>query len=117
MPKGILPHQGNITYIDLLLEEGRFITAGVDGYVRQWPYADIDEAEPTDEQPIVEVEPLVETYIGEGVEICGMTMNADSWMLEDRNGKLWKYDVAAESSVCIERVPFGSSKCHCNVLC
>ena len=37
LPKGILPHQGNITFIDLLLEEGRFITAGVDGYVRQWP--------------------------------------------------------------------------------
>ena len=63
LPKGILPHQGNITYVELLIEEGRFITAGVDGYVRQWPYADIDEAEPTDEQPIVEVEPLVETYI------------------------------------------------------
>ena len=36
-----------------------------------------------------------------------MTMNADSWMLEDRNGKLWKYDVAAESSVCISEYHSG----------
>ena len=102
MPKGVLPHQGDIIFIKYLKDEGRFITAGADGYVRQWPFNLIDEAEPSDEEPIIEIEPLATTYIGDGVELCGMIIGNNNWILEDKNGKIWKYDLAAESCTCLK---------------
>jgi cilia- and flagella-associated protein 44 len=107
-PKGVLAHIGDITFIKYLPDSGRFVTAGLDGYVRQWPFQPIDDAEPTDEDPITEVEPLSEVCIGEGVQICGMIMGDDGWIVEDKSGKVWKYDIAAEKATVLKEFHAGA---------
>ena len=62
-PGGKKAHEGNIECIELLTDEGRFLTAGVDGWLRWWSFEMIDAADIDDEDPIYEIEPLAEIFI------------------------------------------------------
>ena len=44
--------------------QGRFLTAGTDGWLRWWSFEMIDSADISDEEPVFEIEPLAEIFIG-----------------------------------------------------
>ena len=82
---GGLCHAGDINYCYLDRKERVVITGGVDGYLRFWPFDDIDVAEvDTDITMDYEVEPVCELFLGEG---CGVRTMVDSGPLPNDANK------------------------------
>jgi len=118
-----LPHDGSV---DVVILEGSestsryFITAGADGIVRWWDYNEIDSAELTDEAPEFMIDPIQEVKIRETVRgagaknraiaeedrpvhIVGMTRGSGHWIIQDKNGALWRMDAPPPGKIGIPR--------------
>lgn len=89
--KKIPLHNGAIEVI--LFENGEFITAGHDGYIKWWSLQQIDNAE-ADEIAEVIIQPLREISIkntnGKLAHIINMVRGKDFWLIQDGRGHLWK---------------------------
>lgn len=89
--KKIPLHNGAIEVI--LFENGEFITAGHDGYIKWWSLQQIDNAE-ADEIAEVVIQPLREISIkntdGQYAQIVTMVKGKDFWLVQDGRGHLWK---------------------------
>jgi hypothetical protein len=79
-PNGGLAHDGEIFFVSINVKSGQVITAGDDGAVRFWAYEPIDVAEASDEQPRLELEPLKEVNMPEGVKIKAVLRGDDHWV-------------------------------------
>lgn len=91
-PKKTPLHNGMIEVV--FLEDEHFITAGGDGYIKWWKFADIDNAE-ADETVEVAIQPVKEKLIKDPVTntpayIVTMIKGNDHWLIQDSKGKLWK---------------------------
>jgi WD40 repeat protein len=75
-----------------------FITAGGDGYIKWWKFADVDNAE-ADEQLEVAIHPVKEKLVvdpsngGVPAYIVSIIKAKDFWLIADGKGKLWKMSV------------------------
>ena len=70
------------------------ITAGGDGFIKWWRFADIDNAE-ADEILEVAISPVREKLVkdpktGKAAYIVSMIKGKDNWLIADGNGKIWK---------------------------
>jgi len=92
--EGVPCHRGAIEVLDFNVENGQLISAGDDGYVRMWDYTLIESAEPSDESPIFEIEPLQEIKVAENVKIRDLVKADTNWTLLDANGGIWHLDVS-----------------------
>lgn len=82
-------------FIEVVMFDGEnFITAGGDGFIKWWRFADIDNAE-ADETLEVAIAPVREVAVkdpktGVHAYIVSMIKNKDSWLIADGKGKIWK---------------------------
>lgn len=90
-------HDGPILHVSLDRTAMLIVTAGADGYVRSWPFADIDSADADDDSMCCEVSPVRELFIGEGVnarcvERGGVRDDpaSDHLLVTDGAGALWQ---------------------------
>jgi hypothetical protein len=59
--------QGVIEFI--ALEDRELITAGDDGYIKRWKFDRLEFAEASDDDPVIQLEPISETKVGDGVKV------------------------------------------------
>ena len=91
-------HKGMIEVVYFDQHEELFITAGGDGYIKWWKFADIDNAE-ADETLEVAIQPVKEKVIrdegnrGEPAYIVNMIKGHDHWLIADGKGKIWKMNI------------------------
>ena len=96
-PGGTGCHDGPVLHVSLDRTDMFVVTAGADGYIRWWPFADIDTADADDDSMCCEVAPARELFIGEGVrarcvERGGVRGDpaSDHFLVTDGTGVLWK---------------------------
>lgn len=94
-------HDGPVLHVSLDRTDMLVVTAGADGYVRWWPFADIDSADADDDSMSCEVSPVRELFIGEGVnarcvERGGVRDDPDSdhLLVTDGAGALWQVPIS-----------------------
>ncbi|CAM9115751.1 unnamed protein product [Ectocarpus fasciculatus] len=94
-------HDGPVLHVSLDRTDMLVVTAGADGYVRWWPFADIDSADADDDSMSCEVSPARELFIGEGVnarcvERGGVRDDPDSdhLLVTDGAGALWQVPIS-----------------------
>ena len=85
-------HNGFVEVV--LLDGDHFITAGGDGFIKWWRFADIDNAE-ADEILEVAISPVREKLVkdpktGKAAYIVSMIKGKDNWLIADGHGKIWK---------------------------
>ncbi|CAM9328137.1 unnamed protein product, partial [Hapterophycus canaliculatus] len=90
-------HDGPVLHVSLDRTDMLVVTAGTDGYVRWWSFADVDAADAEDDSMCCEVVPARELYIAEGVtarclERGGIRGDpgSDHFMVTDGTGALWR---------------------------
>ena len=91
-PNGGLAHDGEIYFVYINVKEGQIVTAGDDGALRWWAYEPVDVAEASDEQPRLELEPLKEINMPEGVKVRAVLRGTDHWVILGAAGCLWRID-------------------------
>jgi len=109
-------HVGAIYVVILEREEGKFVTAGQDGWIRWWDLSTVDAAEvDSDKTMDFEMEPVDEVCIGESVAIRHMCRwrdpedsTKDKYLLQDLHGVLWSYDIAERKAKQLLDVPGGA---------
>jgi WD40 repeat protein len=114
--KGRPCHSGHVSVVTLERQEGRFVTAGQDGWIRWWDFATIDSAEiDADKSMDFEIEPLDEACVGENVAIKYMIRwtdaedpSKDRYLIQDLNGGLWSYNIAERKAIQLLNVPGGA---------
>lgn len=90
-------HDGPVLHVSLDRTDMLVVTSGADGYIRWWPFADIDAADADDDSMCCEVVPVRELFIGEGVsarciERGGVRGDpaSDHLLVTDGTGVLWQ---------------------------
>ena len=109
-------HVGAIYVVILEREEGRFVTAGQDGWIRWWDLSTVDAAEvDSDKTMDYEMEPVDEVCIGDNVAIRHMSRWHDAqdptknkYLLQDLHGVLWSYDITERKAKQLLAVPGGA---------
>lgn len=95
-------HAGAIHAVNLAGSE--IITGGHDGYVRAWPLAEIESAEPTDDMPIFEATPsrelcLLDMEKGRTVSRIQTMIKGDShWLVQDAAGGVYKVSLETKQT-------------------
>lgn len=99
-PGGDACHDGPVLHVSLDRADMFIVTAGTDGYIRWWPFADIDVADPHDDTMCCEVMPARELFIAEGVAARCLERGgdrgdpmSDHFLITDANGALWQVPV------------------------
>jgi WD40 repeat protein len=93
-------HDGAVTYLGLDRVEKRVVSAAVDGYIRWWSFAKIDNAEvDSDHSMDFELEPIAELYLGEGVGVKSMIDSGSDasrrlLVILDTTGRMLSYSFA-----------------------
>ena len=90
-------HDGMIECITLDVDAGIFHTAGADGYVRTWDFAEVNDAEPGEDTTLVFIEPREEfriladaaSDVATSVKSIIMT-EPDHWLVQDEGGGITK---------------------------
>eukprot|EP00698_Gefionella_okellyi_P015023 TRINITY_DN4206_c0_g1_i1.p2 TRINITY_DN4206_c0_g1~~TRINITY_DN4206_c0_g1_i1.p2 ORF type:complete len:1598 (+),score=505.86 TRINITY_DN4206_c0_g1_i1:63-4856(+) len=108
-------HKGAIEVLDFNLTTGQLISAGDDGYIRMWDYTVLEGAEPSDDAPIFEIEPLNEIRVGDNVRIRDLLKQEDHWMVQDASGGVWRLDLPSYKPTQLIQCHSGSvSAVSCN---
>ena len=90
-------HDGMIEFIKLDVDAGIFHTAGADGYVRTWDFAEVNDAEPGEDTSLVFIEPKEEfriladaaSDVATSVKSI-ITTEPDHWLVQDEAGGITK---------------------------
>lgn len=110
-------HEG---MVEMLWQHGeRVVSAGVDGYLRFWETNQIDLAEPSDDEPVCRIKPVLEFKIegkeanatdsegpSPGVKVKTMHLDPEGkykeWLVQDDAGALWRinYGLLESTQVC-----------------
>ena len=85
-------HKG---FIEVVMFDGEhFITAGGDGFIRWWKFADVDNAEAGDHLEVaiapVREHQVIDEQTNTPAYIVTMIKGKDHWLIGDGNGKIWK---------------------------
>lgn len=90
-------HDGTVMQVSLDRIDKLIVTAGADGYIRWWPFAEIDAADSEDDSMCCEVAPTRELFIGEGVAARCIQRGglrgdptSDHLLVTDGTGALWQ---------------------------
>lgn len=86
-PEGTPCHNGTLDVV--VLTDERIITGGSDGYIRYWSFVNIDRAEPSDDNNVLELTPDFEIHVGDNVHIVALVEYKGSWLVQDISGALW----------------------------
>ena len=89
-PGNKLCHDGEIFVCALRREQGKFLTCGVDGWMRWWDLADIDVAETEDGKPL-ELAPSKEIEFP-GVSFRSISFSENFLIVLDAYGRLFQLD-------------------------
>jgi len=84
-----LPHEGEVLVCLHLIESREFLTAGVDGWIRWWPFDEIQSAETLDDQSSFIVSPNREINFS-GVVPMEICFEENLMVIQDRNGTIFK---------------------------
>jgi WD40 repeat protein len=109
-------HEGAIFVVILERQEGRFVTAGQDGWVRWWDFSALDAAEVDSDKSLdFELEPTEELFVGDRVCVRHMVRwrdptdaAKDFYLLQDAGGAVWSLDPAARKAAPLLSVPGGA---------
>lgn len=94
-------HQKMITQI--VNDNDRIITIGLDGFVRIWFRDTIENACLDADEYIIQIDPIVEYDVGNGFCDCGLisidrlNKNENLWFCQDSNGAIWKCKIDCSS--------------------
>lgn len=91
-------HEGSVMHVSLDREESLIMTAGADGYIRWWAFAEIDSADSDDDLSLrCEIDPVREIFVARDVAVrClerGGRRNdpvSDHLLITDGRGALWQ---------------------------
>eukprot|EP00752_Nemacystus_decipiens_P009571 g8551.t1 len=90
-------HDGPVLHVSLDRTDMLVVTSGADGYIRWWPFEDIDAADADDDSMCCEVVPVRELFIGEGVRARCVERGGvrgdpalDHLLVTDGTGVLWQ---------------------------
>lgn len=90
-------HDSPILHVSLDRTDMEVLTAGADGYIRWWLFADVDTADAEDDSMCCEVAPVRELFIGEGVATRCLERGgsrgdpaSDHFLVIDGRGALWQ---------------------------
>lgn len=90
-------HDGPLLHVSLDRTDMLVVTAGADGYIRWWAFAEVDAADAEDDSMCCVVAPVRELFIGGGVaarcvERGGIRgdPSSDHLLITDRTGALWQ---------------------------
>lgn len=67
-------------------------SAGADGYIRHWPFDQIDQAQPEEGRPAASIDCLQEFSVAVGSRVRDLYRGADRWLIQDDGGALWSMD-------------------------
>ncbi|CAH2108330.1 unnamed protein product [Euphydryas editha] len=75
-------------------------TIARDGYIRAWYWDTVDQADPPEDDPFVELNPVAETYVP-GCQIMCLKHQKDMyWYAQDGNGGIWTADLEIDKLQC-----------------
>ncbi|CAG9578714.1 unnamed protein product [Danaus chrysippus] len=78
-------------------------TISQDGYVRAWYWDTVEQADPPEEDPFVELNPVAETYVP-GCKIMCLKHQKDMYYYaQDGNGGIWTTDLEIDKLECNHR--------------
>ncbi|XP_017782969.1 PREDICTED: uncharacterized protein LOC108567166 [Nicrophorus vespilloides] len=108
-------HEGPIVQIDY--KDGELWTVGMDGRVRIWYYDTIDQADPPDEDRVVEMEPTYDFYTPNAEFMCICKQYEDPentfYFAQDGKGGIWRIDLSTDSENIAESERL--LKCHAGI--
>lgn len=96
-------HQKMITQI--VNDNERIITIGLDGFIRIWFRDTIENACLDADEYIIQIDPIVEYDVGNGFCNCALlsidrlNKNENEWFCQDSNGAIWKCKIDFSSIV------------------
>ena len=68
------------------------VTAGDDGYLRMWPWTQLEFAEVSEDDPFIRLEPLQEVRLGPHVRCLSLCDGGDDeWLVQDAAGAVHSY--------------------------
>ncbi|XP_052739568.1 cilia- and flagella-associated protein 44 [Bicyclus anynana] len=78
-------------------------TIGRDGYIRAWYWDTVEQADPPEEDPYVELNPVAETFVP-GCQIMSLKHQKDMhWYAQDGNGGIWTVELDIDKLECDHR--------------
>ncbi|XP_064214804.1 cilia- and flagella-associated protein 44 isoform X1 [Tribolium castaneum] len=93
-------HDGPIVQISY--NEGELMTVGMDGHVKVWWYEKIDQADPPDDDRVIQIEPTYDFHTEGLMLMCMRKRYPDpkdtSYFGQDGNGGLWIIDLNTEET-------------------
>ncbi|KRT85890.1 WD40 domain-containing protein, partial [Oryctes borbonicus] len=94
-------HEGPIVQFDF--KDGELWTVAMDGRIRVWHYDTIDQADPPDDDRVVQLEPIYDFYTPNVEFMCISKRSSNPkdtfYYAQDGNGGLWKIDLTTELNV------------------
>ncbi|RVE42054.1 hypothetical protein evm_013296 [Chilo suppressalis] len=84
-------------------------TIARDGCIRAWYWDTVDQADPPEEDPYVELNPVAETCVPDCQIICLKHRKDVFWYAQDGNGGLWNVELDIDKIECDHRKLF---TCH-----
>lgn len=88
LPGGKPCHDGNIEVVQLDKESECILTAGVDGFIKYWSCQTIFEAEFAEDIESMEITPVSEHYLGDGVSIRDLLRADGHYIIHNARGSL-----------------------------
>jgi WD40 repeat protein len=67
-------------------------SAGADGYIRHWPFEQIDQAQPEEGRPAASIDCLQEFCVAVGSRVRDLYRGTNRWLIQDDGGALWSMD-------------------------
>ncbi|XP_045768159.1 cilia- and flagella-associated protein 44 isoform X2 [Maniola jurtina] len=96
-------HKAPIIQFMLSLAGDEVTTIGRDGYVRAWYWDTVEQADPPEDDPYVELNPVAETYVP-GCQIMCLKHQKDMyWYAQDGNGGVWTVELDIDKLECNHR--------------
>ena len=83
-------------------------SAGADGFIRHWPFEQIDQAQPEEGRPVASIDCAQEFSVAAGSRIRDLYRGADRWIVQDDGGALWSLDPQAKTSAPLLAVHAGA---------
>ncbi|CAH0714428.1 unnamed protein product, partial [Brenthis ino] len=78
-------------------------TIGRDGYIRAWYWDTVEQADPPEDDPFVELNPVAETFVP-GCQIMCLKHQKDMyWYAQDGNGGIWTVELEIDKLECNHR--------------
>lgn len=94
----------------LFFADGMVVSGGMDGRICYWDY-EVLRSTDISNSAVLEMEPVNELVVGNGVEIRGMIRGEGGhWLVQDARGGLWRVDLGAGAATPKKLITFHAGR-------